>query len=212
MSELRTILGSNLPLLAWAGTGPLEPTLVLPLRADESFPGKPAGGLWTSPVDATGTSTAWTRWCAAQRHDRTFTTLTLVRVAPGARVLVIDSDDDALDGAFGRGDPRIPPRTAAWPRQRDWDEFTTQRVFDWTAIADEFDAVHVTGRGLNCGGGVIPRLRWDVPSVWFPRVAFHLHTTVALPPPTIPRPAWTRPRGRLRPLGTPPVTHLRSPR
>jgi len=51
------------------------------------------------------------------------------------------------------------------------------RVFDWAAIARDFDAVHLTRSGLNCGGGVIPRLRWDVPSVWFPRAAIHVAAT-----------------------------------
>lgn len=214
MSELRTAVGATLPLLAWAGTGPLQPDLVLPLRADESCPGKPAGGLWTSPLDATGTATAWTRWCATERHDHAFTTLAIIRVAATARVLVIDDDEDvrALDRAYGRREPRIPPRTAAWPRQRDWDELTTQRVFDWPAIAADFDAVHVTDGGLNCGGGVIPRLRWDVASVWFPWVAFQIHNTIALPPLAIRRPAWTRPHGRLRYFHAPLVTTPRRPR
>jgi hypothetical protein len=211
MHDLHVTTGTTLPLLGWASTERLNPHRVLPLRGDECYPGKPAGGLWASPLEPTGTATAWTQWCARQRHDRTFTTLTIIRVAPTARVLVIDSDDDvlALDRAYGSGDPQIPPHTSAWPRAGDWEELTTQRVFDWRTIAADFDAVHVTAGGLDCGGGVIPRLRWDVPSVWFPRAAFQIDDVIAMPHTVTRRPAWASPRGRIRYLDAP---HITSPR
>jgi hypothetical protein len=213
MHNLHTTTGAALPLLGWASTNPLDPECVLPLRAVECYPGKPAGGLWTSPLLKTHTATAWMRWCATERHERTFTTLAVIRVAPTARVLVIDSacDVGALDRAYGRGDPQIPPRTAAWPRQSDWEELTTQRVFDWAAIGADFDAVHVTTYGLNCGGGVIPRLRWDVPTVWLPRATFQIEATIPIPPAVIRRPAWARPGGRVRYLDRPRVVSPRLP-
>jgi hypothetical protein len=207
MHILHTTIGAALPLLAWAGPGRLDPECVPPLRVDESYPGKPAGGLWTSPLDPAGRSTAWTRWCARDRYDRPRSTLTVVRAVPTARVLVVDNDDDvsAMDRVYGRGDPCVPPRSPAWPCQSDWEELTTRRVFDWAAIAQDFDAVHLTPGGLNCGGGVVPRLRWDVPSVWFPRHAVHIGATRTLAAAVARRPHWASPRGRVGRLDQPRV-------
>jgi hypothetical protein len=204
MHELHTSTGAAIPLLGWAGTGRLNPYRLLPLLADECYPAKPAGGLWTSPLDGTGARTAWMRWCRAERHDRTFTTLTVIRVAAKARVLVIDGDTDvrALDRRYGRGEPEVPPMTpavaAAGISQSDWEELNTQRVFDWPAIAGDFDAVYLTENGLNSGGGVVPRLRWDVPTVWLPHPAFHIEGVVAVGPNTLRRPAWAWRHGRIR--------------
>lgn len=80
--------GATLPLLGWASTERLDPRRVLPRRTEKCAPAKPAGGLWTSLLRTDGSGTAWTRWCRTEHHDRTFTTLTIIRVASTARVVV----------------------------------------------------------------------------------------------------------------------------
>jgi hypothetical protein len=188
VARLHTDAGAGLPLLGWASRHPLDPRHIITVDPRACLPGKPYGGLWTSPIlgrRRPPTATAWTRWCRTEAPHRRPVALTILQASADARILVIDHDQDtaAVDSVYGRGDPQIPPRPARLAgllRDRDWQELNTQRRIDWAAIATDFDAVHVSDTGLGCGGGTIPRLRWDVPTVWFTRAAFEIVDQVTL--------------------------------
>lgn len=186
--RLHTDAGAALALLGWAGRHRLDPHRITAVDPIACYPGKPCGGLWTCPIlgRSPAATTAWIRWCRAEAPHRRPTCLTVRRAAADARILVIDNDHDmvAIDGVYGRDDPQIPPMPASLAdvvRDRDWQRLHTRRRIDWTAVAADFDAVHVTDTGLASGSGAIPRLDWDVPTVWFTRPAFEVvdHVTLA---------------------------------
>ncbi len=188
--DLRILTGSALPLLGWASSTPLNPDHVTRVDPYACRPGKPSGGLWTSPLINSSDrppATAWTRWCRSELPHRRPTTLTVLRALADARVLVIDHHDDmtVVDRIYGRGScavPQMPTELAAvLGDEASWQELATQRWIDWEAIAGDVEGVQVTETGLCAGGGTIPRLRWDVPTVWFTRPTFDIVEELPLP-------------------------------
>ena len=59
MHDLHVTTGTTLPCSAGPARIASTPIASCRWRADECYPGKPAGGLWASPLEPTGTATAW---------------------------------------------------------------------------------------------------------------------------------------------------------
>src|SRR5262249_14316021 len=72
-TRLHTDAGATLPLLGWASRHRLDPHHIAAVDPQGCLPGKPCGGLWTSPIlgrRRPPTATAWTRWCRTEASHR----------------------------------------------------------------------------------------------------------------------------------------------
>lgn len=154
---------TGLPTQLWArptfATGRLCEAAMQPIVNRVRPWSKPyEGGLWTSTFDERAGS-AWTRWCLAEEFcidssDPSWPNCWLLHPRADARIYTVDSYSalELLCASYGRsarGGTTYP---------------------DWLAVAEDYDAVHLTG-----GGQVVTHLSvplnlwgWDCEStLWF---------------------------------------------
>lgn len=121
-------------------------------------PGKPYGGLWTSPAARTRRGD-WFSWCQANARDRLKADLwKLTAAAP--KVYVIKSER-SLKEAVER-----------WPRRYDAD--WNHPEIDFEKVAEEYDAVYLTRSGLFATRFAWPihLVGWDVATILWLRWVF----------------------------------------
>lgn len=119
---------------------------------------KPSGGLFTSTYRAKGrTASDWVRWAAEDRPDWIQGPRFLLYPSGNARIFTIDSTEDA--------------RTLRdrFPGERG---LRTSFYVNWFDVAEEYDAVHLTSRGVGVTrfpeDESLSLNGWDVEStVWF---------------------------------------------
>lgn len=159
VAQVHMAAPDELPEFAYAGTRAFDAAAVTPAVQEPPGRNKPSGGLWLSPVLRAGngriTGTAWTEFLNRagmyRRVSRWGKVISLVALAPGARVAVISSRQDYLALAVAAG--TRPPAAAAAPG--------IPGELDWTGVAAIADAVWLTRSGLFSFGG------WHEPFEWW---------------------------------------------
>lgn len=142
-----------------------------PSMDDLRLPRKPRGGLWTCREIPGHRLSAWEAWCDVSGRGHVLKPggrWRLVAGAPG--VLRIDRYDDLL-AALERYPYDALPALSSTPLDR-WTTLAL-RGLDWPKIAEEYDAVEVTTRGIRECAHELPGLTgWDVPTVLWLRWCF----------------------------------------
>ncbi len=124
-----------------------------PKQMQESLALKPRAARWTSTAQQTeqGWTSAWVKWAQAEMPNWVGGEGIVYDVAPGAKILSINSDRDAIRVAKHYG-------------------VEINSVIDlfekmpWQAVANDYDAVH----HQPSGGGDMYMSTWDVESTaWF---------------------------------------------
>ena len=151
----------------------------------ESFALKPRAGRWTSSARQTadGFTSAWVDWGLTNMPNWVGSEGVLYDVAPGAKVLSMNSDQDAVEAA----------------QQYGVEIKTTMDLFQkmpWQAIAKDYDAVHYNGKNRS---GDMYMNTWDVESTaWFNTAALINPRPVKIDRPELkksqPEPAVKKPR------------------
>lgn len=118
--------------------------------------------IWTSTAhknpDGTYTS-EWAEWCASNMPGWLSKEGILYKVKPGAKVLSINTDKDALN--VGKYYGHVPVKKIFGMATPDW-----IIKFPWDKIAEDFDGVHHEPRGDRLSNWLMSY--WDVEStVWF---------------------------------------------
>ena len=140
--------------------GSNEPTLQLgpqlytphPKNLDESM--KPKAALWTSTAsgDNNGYTSAWVRWAKSEMPQWVGHSGFLYDVSPNARILTINSDQDAM-------------RVAKKYGMNTTDIMDLFMWMPWKKIAKDYDAIHHVPS--NRGADIFMH-SWDVESTaWF---------------------------------------------
>lgn len=105
------------------------------------FRPKPEGGLWTSPI---GGDPTWFSWCAENGYAlESLGCWFDLEVAAGARVLVVDGQDDLNLFQWRGMNPQVPVLSL--------DHCTLLFPLFWPLANDPFrpvDAIHLTRKGL----------------------------------------------------------------
>jgi len=131
------------------------------------------GIFWTSTAKQNkdgNYSSEWSNWCKVEMPEWFNNRGLLFQVMPGARVLQMNNDDEAIEISkyFNHGEPK-----SRWWQNSDVD---WARKFPWKRIAEKFDGLHhIPGnRVTNIYTGA-----YDVEStVWFNRSHLKLLGTV----------------------------------
>lgn len=140
-APLNGVTGADLPVLHWQHPTAYDPARVEPVTGNQPY-GKPTGGLWTSSPSVWVNSVPTACW--------------VITPHPAARVLVIDHVHDlaAVYATYPRSAPNL---------------FGLMTFLDWVAVADAFDAVWLTSRGVRAAKGTQAFWGWDVETVFFTR-------------------------------------------
>ncbi|MCX5587608.1 hypothetical protein [Streptomyces erythrochromogenes] len=182
MNALPSVLGADLPALAYSHSAAHDPALTHPAKfrpvlSDGWVKPKSGSGLWTAPITArtalgAPSDTAWLTFCREELWGAgdAYTHLTEIQPEPAARVLRIDTQADliAIAGAYP-AQPIAGLSRGPYP--------------DWAALAADWDAVYLTDDGqwatrLPYSG---PDLYgWDVASVLWLRPRYSVGATVAV--------------------------------
>lgn len=139
-----TVSGFDLPPLVFGHNEALDPDKIEPIaNANHS---KPEGGLWLSPGTVEEGS-GWDRLLASDEYSgsdvarsRAGRVNQTVHLIGPARVLKVDSRADLLRAADA-----YPPGGNE-PAER---AFYGMRAFDWKALANDYDAIWVTDKGIR---------------------------------------------------------------
>lgn len=152
----------SLPEMTISLAGTLQLYVPRPREVNEIL--KPTSGftysvIWTSTAKKrkNGYTSAWVEWCRSSMPQWLSPKGILYKVGSGARVLKMDTDQDAYKIAQHYG---VEP-----PKDR-FDSFIWSERFPWDDIEMDFDAVHHTPSGNRLANMLMSS--WDVEStVWF---------------------------------------------
>ena len=132
----------------------LGPQLYVP-RSDQVNEGmKPDAKIWTSTAKKVGNAytSAWVEWCKHEMPQWVTNTGTLYEVMPGAKILQLNTDKDAM----------LIARNYGIHAKDSMDLFMKMR---WDMIAKDYDAVHHTPKSRFDN---MFMMSWDVEScAWF---------------------------------------------
>lgn len=141
----------------FVGERPEPGLFVAPTMGRRWIGGKPEGGLWACR-EVLGEPSAWLLWCIATGQTHLLASAACwVLEAPSPRLLTLDGVED-----YWRALRRYPYE-APWMRVPGM-----MRSLDFPRIAETYDGVELTARGLDALRFADPGLPgWDVPSlVW----------------------------------------------
>ena len=127
-----------------------------PQKTNEMFGLKPNAKVWTSSAikHKDGYASEWVDWCYGEMPHWIGDEGTLFDVGPGARILVINTDRQAMDIAKKYG---IDIR----------DEMDLYRRMPWDKLAKDYDAIHHNPKDMDRWNNIFMR-SWDVESTaWY---------------------------------------------
>ena len=154
--------GPSLGTQAFISENPPRPERFDPPTNTEQMVHKPTGGLWTSTLRDDG-SCAWLEWCRAEHWGLTEASkLYALEPEPGIAVMEIDSEYDLQDVIDDWGRDDIRPALAR-----------SFAPLDFEAIAEEYDAIHLTEWGEHHTRFTTPGLYgWDTECTLWLRWSF----------------------------------------
>jgi len=111
---------------------------IKPIRNDISFPSKPLGGLWTSTFTPNDTLCSdWLSWCYTNMPEwlpESDSCCWVLFPSPNARIYEVDKEDDYISlFKLGYGY---------------YNDFVNKWCIDWEKLSKDYDAFHLTERGL----------------------------------------------------------------
>ncbi len=152
--------------LCLAHTKP-SPKRMKPVTNNDRFIPKPSGGLWTSTWDAARRMSEWLEWCYVEEPDWVKPTW-LLTIAEDARIYEINGASDLRQLCTRYVSEKQRAALAQFPALAE-----LYPSLDFEAIAQDYDAIHLTAHGEGATRFSHPSLYgWDCESTLWLHWAF----------------------------------------
>jgi len=154
-------MGKNLDLQLWCARKKKEKFDIFKIEPVRKSVRKPMGGLWTSTFTPDREYCSdWIEWCCSEMPEWVSGECYLIKPSNDVKVYEINSKED-FENLYMK-----------YPRNIKIGDYI-HRGIDWEKVCKDYDAVHLTERGLSeIGTSLYGFELWDVESTFWCRPKF----------------------------------------